>query len=120
MYAKKAQDIMNIIQENFGEILSINQDDILPLSRSVKQFQPVMKFTVQVGAFGNQNNALRMERLLCERHFADVRIQTKRVGSGVLYLVWVGNFNTFQEAHAYGEVMMRRLKIDYNVVKITE
>ncbi|HIJ56978.1 MAG TPA: septal ring lytic transglycosylase RlpA family protein [Deltaproteobacteria bacterium] len=54
-------------------------------------------FTIQVGAFGNRENAERLKLKLGE-NYKDIQISTYNKGSEVLYRVRVGKFNNLNDA----------------------
>ncbi len=56
-------------------------------------------FTIQVGAFGNRENAERLKSKLNER-YKDVQISTYHKGTEVFYRVRVGKFTDLNEADA--------------------
>jgi tetratricopeptide (TPR) repeat protein len=67
-------------------------------------------YSVQVGAFSNQTNAV-LRKSFFERAGYPVELRTKRKDDKILYLIWIGAYNTMEEAQKAGE----QLKIKYGL-----
>lgn len=89
------------------------KDDRLPLDTQKENTKSVI-YTVQVGAFSTLENAKKQEKF-----FVDLGYQvevTNRIRAGKsLYLVWVGNFNSTEEA----EKVKDEIKHKYRIESIT-
>jgi tetratricopeptide (TPR) repeat protein len=72
-------------------------------------------YAVQVGAFGNQSNAL-MRKSFFERAGYPVALRSKRKDSALLYLVWIGTFATLDEARQTGEKIKAKYGSSYTLV----
>ncbi len=95
-----------------------------PLSnREVKNPKPQVdsrgvdgKYTIQVGAFQDKKNA-SMQRELYSKQGYLATIETKRVNNNLFYLVWVGEFETEEQAARLGDVFKNLYGISFRVVK---
>jgi len=73
-------------------------------------------YHIQVGAFSVQDNALNRKAFFERRGYKVTFSQKTRNGT-LLYLVWLGSFNTRDEARAFGESLKRKAIIkDYSLV----
>ncbi|MBN2200379.1 SPOR domain-containing protein [bacterium] len=72
-------------------------------------------YAVQVGAFGNQSNAL-MRKSFFERAGYPVALRSKRKDGTLLYLVWIGTFATLDEARQTGERIKAKYGSSYTLV----
>jgi len=108
LYARKAKEELNIINEVFGE-----KD-----KQIIKPYKEEGKFVVQLGAFGNKQNAEKLIKFLNERGYNNVRINTEVIVGRPLYKVWFGNFDNETSAKRYGELIKQKLRIDYIIVEI--
>jgi tetratricopeptide (TPR) repeat protein len=73
------------------------------------------RYAVQVGAFGNQSNAL-MRKAFFERAGYPVALRSKRKDGAVLFLVWIGTFATLDEARQTGEKIKSKYGSSYTLV----
>lgn len=74
-----------------------------------------VRFALQVGAFGLQNNAQSLK----ERFDAfgyPVEMISKVKDTRALFLVWVGNYATYEEARAAGQDVKRKMGVDAIVI----
>ncbi len=74
------------------------------------------RFTIQIGAYGNENNA-REQKEFYSRKGYDVSISSKYSNNRLLYLVWIGDFATREQAVTFGEEFKRKNGISYQVVQ---
>jgi septal ring-binding cell division protein DamX len=66
------------------------------------------KFTVQVGAYANRDNALKqVDKLKGMKYPAEVYERQQQKGK--LFVVWVGSFTNREEAVRYGEELRKKL-----------
>ncbi len=65
-------------------------------------------WTVQVGAFGVEENATRLVRVLEAHGYRDVRIRTEPSGTSPLYRVWVGIFSSESDARTTARILRDR------------
>ncbi len=107
LYARKAKEELDIINEVFGE----------KVKQTIKPYKEEGKFVVQLGAFGNKQNAQKLIKLLNERGYSNVRINTQVITGKRLHLVWLGNFDNEISAKNYGELIKQKLRINYSIKK---
>jgi tetratricopeptide (TPR) repeat protein len=74
------------------------------------------KYTIQIGAFRDKNNALRQKELYSQKGYL-ATIETRYVIDNLLYLVWVGEFDTEEQAARFGEVFKNLHGISFHVVR---
>jgi len=74
------------------------------------------KYTIQIGAFQDKNNASRQQELYSQQGYL-TKIETKSVDNTLLYLVWVGEFETEDQAARFGEVFKSLYGVSFHVVK---
>ncbi len=72
-------------------------------------------FALQVGAFSTYMNAMRQRDMLKDVD-QPVEITTRMQGGQTLYLVWVGTFQTRDQAVNYGERLRQQFNIETMVV----
>lgn len=63
-------------------------------------------FTIQIGAFTDRNNALRLQRQL-DPIYKNVHIVTLQNGGETLYRVRVGRCSTLKQAEKYEQIMIK-------------
>jgi len=73
-------------------------------------------YTIQVGAFGNRDNAERLKEFFQEKKYS-TNIQTKYVGGRLLYLVWIENFETIDDTQRFSKMLKNRFDIPSRVVR---
>jgi len=78
--------------------------------------QDKKKFTIQIGAFRDQNNALREKEVYSQKGYL-VAINSKDVNGDLLYMVSVGEFETEVQAATFGEVFKKLHGVSFHVVK---
>jgi len=108
LYARKAKEELDIINEVFGE----------KEKQTIKPYKEERKFVVQLGAFGIKQNAQKIIKFLNEKGYSNVRINTEVVVGRPLYKVWLGNFDNETSAKRYGELLKQKLRINYMIVKV--
>jgi len=108
LYARKAKEELDIINEVFSE----------KEKQTIEPYKEEGKFVVQLGAFGNKQNAQERIKFLNEKGYSNVRINTEVVVGGLLYKVWFGNFDDETSAKRYGELIKQKLRIDYIIVEV--
>ena len=74
------------------------------------------KYTIQIGAFRDKNNAITQQEIYSQKGYL-ATIETKIVNSNLLYLVWVGEFDTEDQAARFGEVFKKLHGISFHVVR---
>ncbi|MFP4681563.1 MAG: SPOR domain-containing protein [Chitinispirillaceae bacterium] len=73
-------------------------------------------YTIQVGAFGSEDNARKMKSKL-EASYENVMIQRATSGDRTLYRVRVGAFQTRDEASAFAEQKLKKAGFSTSIVK---
>ncbi len=74
------------------------------------------KYTIQIGAFQDQNNASRQKELYARKGYL-TSVESKTVSNNLLYLVWVGEFETEEQAARFGEVFKNLHGGSFHVVR---
>lgn len=74
-------------------------------------------YAVQIGAFGNKNNAENLVAAIRQRKI-EVSIVERVSANGILYLVQTPHFGTRSEALEFAKKTFEPLKVEYSVVKI--
>jgi predicted negative regulator of RcsB-dependent stress response len=131
------KELKNYIKEfpdsQFQEIVQAELDRIVNRSRQEKNISKMIApqqkipihtslsdktkiYTVQVGAFGNRENAERHKKLFQEKKYS-TNIQTKYVGGRLLYLVWVENFEAIDEAQKFGNILKNQFDISFRIIR---
>lgn len=82
-----------------------------------KAQEPKEAYAVQIGAFGNKNNAENLVKAIRQRNI-EVSIVERVSESGILYLVQTPHFGSRSEALDYAKTTFEPLKVEYSVVKI--
>ena len=131
---KEIQKYLNEFQDSqFQEIVQDELDRIVNRSRQEKNVSKMIApqrknqintslsdktkiYTVQVGAFGNRENAERHKKLFHEKKYS-TNIQTKYVGGRLLYLVWVENFEAIDDAQKFGNMLKNQFDISFRIVR---
>lgn len=75
--------------------------------------QPII-YVLQVGAFSTLENAKKQEKFFVDRGY-QVEVTNKIRAGKSLYLVWIGNFNSTEEAAKVKD----EIKLKYNIESIT-
>jgi len=63
---------------------------------------PATHYSIQIGAFSNQSNALARKNFFESKGYP-VSLRSKSVSGNRLYLVWVGDFTNESEARSFGK-----------------
>lgn len=74
------------------------------------------RFAIQIGAYGNENNARKQKEFYSRKGY-DVSLSSKYSNNRLLYLVWIGDFATREQAVTFGEEIKRKNGISYQVVQ---
>lgn len=136
-YVSAEQELKEIIKEHSkspyknhakAELTSLDelvkQDKNPPGSQSAitnseRQFENMGgngKYTIQIGAFQDKTNASKQKEFYSQQGYLTT-IETKYVSSNLLYLVWVGDFETEDQAARFGEVFKKLYGVSFHVVK---
>ena len=76
---------------------------------------PSVSYSIQIGAFTNQNNAL-LRKAFFEKEGYSVLLKSKHRDDEVFYLVWLGTFSTWEEAKSFGEGIKAKYGSGYTLV----
>ena len=76
------------------------------------------RWAVQVFAFTDQNRAL-LRKSFFEQKGYSVNLRTKHMDDDTYYLVWVGSFETRDEAYQFGEMLKKRYNVK-NYILVSE
>jgi hypothetical protein len=71
---------------------------------------------IQVGAFGSQENALKLKKILKEKKI-QVKVVKRNVNSKNLYCVWIDGKNNFEETKEYAELLKSRYRLTYSILR---
>lgn len=82
----------------------------------IKATQVPGRYAVQIGAFGERDNAQKQKNLYSRLGYP-VTVATKYVGDRLLYVVWLGDFDTEDQARKYGEDFKSKNQVSYQVVR---
>lgn len=75
------------------------------------------KFRLQVGAFGQSKNAEDLRDKLKSNGYVPVEFSEKVVNDKKLILVWVGAFDSKDEAAKTGDDLKKNLQLNYTIVE---
>ncbi len=111
-----------VVEKYYGtKIAELAARDLREISGTQTQPEQIQKsgtdyFTVQTGAFSSKDNAL-LQLQFFEQKGIHGNLSQKRVNGKILYLVWIGKFNTQADATAYGQKLKKKFKVSYRVVE---
>jgi tetratricopeptide (TPR) repeat protein len=120
-----ANELKNLIRQHadsrFARIAKEDLQESNGLSASaafkkpaIKMDSPNGKFSLQIGAFTQVNNALNLKNY-CLKLGYPAEIREKKDGA-TMYLVWLGSFATKEEAERFGEIFKKEHGKLYRVV----
>lgn len=85
--------------------------------RSLKKIgSSLQNYTIQIGAYRDRNNAIKQMKTISNWEYP-VEILTKVVNDKLFYLVWVGNFETEEQALNFGEVFKKKYDLPFYIVR---
>jgi len=90
---------------------ALAEDSRLPASK--------YRYTLQLGAFKNKNNAQKLVNRLKKNDLL-AKIEKVRRGSGVLYAVWLGRFETKELARNFAGKHKQIIGNDYRIVNFNK
>lgn len=105
--------LRKIAEQDLDEIDS--QAPYAAVDRNAQIQEAAGKVTLQVGAFSQINNALKLRDYL-SRLGLPVELREKNDRNETLYLVWLGSFETEREARAFGETFKEEHGKPYRIV----
>ena len=76
-------------------------------------------FTIQIGAFLNEQNARALEKKMILKGFAASVDESSAADGKKMYRVRIGRLNTKKEAEAYGQTFYKKEKIAYLVLFVS-
>lgn len=74
------------------------------------------QYTLQIGAFGRRDNALKLKESFSQRGY-NVQITTKYLSDQLLYLVWLGEFQTEAQAQRFAAELKDRYSVTSQVIR---
>jgi len=74
------------------------------------------KYAIQVGAFSKRANALNLQTQLSADGY-QVEVVKKAGRRRILYLVWVGNYHSRQEAQGQAQILEKQRGLPYQIIK---
>lgn len=80
---------------------------------------PKKQFALQVGAFSTLQNA-REQKDLFESYGYPVQIRERKRGNLQLYLVWIGSYDSREEAKRAGNSIEKRINLPFFIVETTQ
>lgn len=96
-----------------NDLETLNEEKIAESQESSPR--PKIRYSVQVYAFSNQNRAILRKDFLESKGY-QVSLRTKIKEGRNLYLIWLGSFDTREEAREFGESVKKRLGLTYTLV----
>lgn len=107
--------VKNVRHSPFVDLAVLDLEDLEQANVLDDQEVEAMRFSIQVGAFSNRDNAKRFADTLTKRNIpAD--IVEKRIGRQRLYAVWVGRFSSRESARSYAGRHLANIIDDYQIV----
>jgi len=76
---------------------------------------PAERYTIQIGAYSDERNANRQKDFYTHQGY-DVTVRSKYANNRRLYVVWIGDFATRDEAIRFGEDFKSRVGLSFQVV----
>jgi hypothetical protein len=73
-------------------------------------------FVIQVGAFGQEDNARQLQKILQARDIK-ARLVTRQVNGQNLYCVWIAGTNSLNETLQIAENLKERFKLEYRILE---
>ncbi len=130
LYVKKAGEQLKLIRNVYGNKVKpasappeeTSKPDEKPskATRIIREKPAARtgKYVIQFGAFSSKNNAERRADYLIKNGYKNVTINAVVVKGRRQYRVWLGSFNDIDTAKRNGEIIKRKLKINYVPVQI--
>jgi len=101
-----------------GNVSVSNEEDTIDVDEDETVAEQEFKFTIQAGAFSNQNNAESLkEEFLNSGIFSETK--EKLVGGTVFHVVYVGKFVTENDAEGFLQVINKKYELSGRIVPIT-
>ncbi|MBN2411262.1 SPOR domain-containing protein [candidate division KSB1 bacterium] len=73
------------------------------------------RYSIQIGAFTVKRNAIRVkEKFEEDSHYVEIR--EKKIDNRIFYAVWIGRFETREQAQDYAIKYIQKYNIDYKLV----
>jgi tetratricopeptide (TPR) repeat protein len=101
-----------------GNVSVSNEKDTIDVNEDETVAEQEFKFTIQAGAFSNQNNS---ESLKAEFLNSGIFSETKEklVGGTVFHVVYVGKFVTENDAEGFLQVINKKYELSGRIIPIT-
>ncbi len=107
--------VMDLENEDLWKELEKNTKPAQPKPKPVPQTKEVYHYSIQIGAFSVQENAVKVKEKFQPDHYVEIR--EKQVRDRTFYAVWVGRFQDRESAMQYAHKHIDQYKIEYKIVK---
>jgi tetratricopeptide (TPR) repeat protein len=117
-YKIMAQQELNLPQEQdqSESVAKETAADKNKFDKLIQFSQGQGQYTLQIGAFGKRDNAAKLKETFSQKGY-EVEITTKYLSDQLLYLVWIGEFETEEQARRFGADLKNRYDITFQVVR---
>jgi len=114
-YYSTASDYQRFLVEN-GDLLNIAAADEVEREPVVASNDQDEGFFIQVGAFGLEDNAQQMQKMLQTQKIESL-IKARTVQNKMLYCVWVPGKKDFDETLQLANELKEKYQLDYRIIK---
>jgi tetratricopeptide (TPR) repeat protein len=122
-YDSAASEFKNLLmQYPNSRFVSLIKEDLQESNYSVDsadnkntKLDPRGKYSLQIGAFSQVNNALTLKNY-CTKLGFPAEVREKQESRSNVYLVWLGSFETQEDAERFGETFKREHGKPYRIV----
>lgn len=87
----------------------------LPLAEPTPAVQTKKMYHIQVGAFGFNDNAVRMKDLLQDRGIA-ATVEQREVSGKILFCVWIAGTEDQNQTRQIAEELKQKHKLNYQII----
>jgi len=95
-----------------------SEDEVTPVNKKETKLPDIkFNYTIQAGAFGKSQNAQGLQKDFDDSGFKS-HIKDKTVGGTVFHIVYVGEFESEDDAKNFLQVINKEYKLDGRVVRI--
>ncbi len=93
-----------------ARIIDIQHNNVVPIQSNTPMFGP---YVIQVGAFSDAANALRVQKMTQER-YSNYQIHNQYDTTAQIYRVYIGSFESKEKADNFLKSIQREFPTDYN------
>lgn len=113
-----AQQELNLPREQAQSesVAKETTEDKNKFDKLIQFSQGLGRYTLQIGAFGKRDNAAKLKESFSQKGY-DVDITTKYLSDQLLYLVWIGEFETEDQARRFGDDLKNRYDVTFQVIR---